>query len=183
MPPEDPLGRAGPSLNQFLTKSTEKSKKNCPYGKKCTYGMKCKYFHTEKREPISETLRKQAVKTLAAKTQSVPITNTTTKNIISRTKSAIVSHTNVEQTEVKGHRKLAREPSVGYLDHFPGEPGLSRVWGPVDEVVEVDKRVKLLNQLSQIFPLQQVKDAMSKFPEIEEGSLLCAEIIGMNSRK
>lgn len=50
MAPDDPLGRNGPSLDNFLRirSVTEVNKKpECPYGKKCTYGKKCKYFHPE----------------------------------------------------------------------------------------------------------------------------------------
>ncbi|CDQ69506.1 unnamed protein product [Oncorhynchus mykiss] len=51
MPPDDPLGRHGPSLENFLRKRPvipEHRKQQCPYGKKCTYGHKCKFFHPER---------------------------------------------------------------------------------------------------------------------------------------
>ncbi|XP_012976756.1 probable ribonuclease ZC3H12B [Mesocricetus auratus] len=51
MPPDDPLGRHGPSLENFLRKRPvvpEHKKQPCPYGKKCTYGHKCKYYHPER---------------------------------------------------------------------------------------------------------------------------------------
>ncbi|KFZ55841.1 putative ribonuclease ZC3H12C, partial [Antrostomus carolinensis] len=51
MPPDDPLGRHGPSLDNFLRKKPivpEHKKQPCPYGKKCTYGHKCKYYHPER---------------------------------------------------------------------------------------------------------------------------------------
>ncbi|NWV43024.1 ZC12D ribonuclease, partial [Grantiella picta] len=51
MPPDDPLGRHGPSLSNFLSKKPvlpEKKWQPCPYGKKCTYGNKCKFYHPEK---------------------------------------------------------------------------------------------------------------------------------------
>ncbi|KAK9402435.1 putative ribonuclease ZC3H12C [Crotalus adamanteus] len=51
MPPDDPLGRHGPSLENFLRKKPvvpEHKKQPCPYGKKCTYGHKCKYYHPER---------------------------------------------------------------------------------------------------------------------------------------
>uniref|UniRef100_A0A8D3BWB0 C3H1-type domain-containing protein n=1 Tax=Scophthalmus maximus TaxID=52904 RepID=A0A8D3BWB0_SCOMX len=42
MPPDDPLGRHGPSLENFLRKRPVVQRKQpCPYGKKCTYGHKC----------------------------------------------------------------------------------------------------------------------------------------------
>ena len=48
MPPDDPLGRHGPSLDKFLCKGTFSNPRPCPYMKKCTYGNKCKYYHPEK---------------------------------------------------------------------------------------------------------------------------------------
>ncbi|XP_062344919.1 probable ribonuclease ZC3H12D [Cinclus cinclus] len=52
MPPDDPLGRHGPTLNNFLSKKPvlpEKKWQPCPYGKKCTYGNKCKFYHPERQ--------------------------------------------------------------------------------------------------------------------------------------
>lgn len=48
MPPDDPLGRHGPSLDVFLTITQGPLSPNCPYGRKCTYGSKCKYNHPER---------------------------------------------------------------------------------------------------------------------------------------
>ncbi|XP_062952159.1 probable ribonuclease ZC3H12D [Cynocephalus volans] len=51
MPPDDPLGRRGPTLSNFLSrkpKPPEPSWQQCPYGKKCTYGIKCKFYHPER---------------------------------------------------------------------------------------------------------------------------------------
>ncbi|XP_027892045.1 ribonuclease ZC3H12A [Xiphophorus couchianus] len=49
MPPDDPLGRHGPDLENFLRKFPKTQKKPpCPYGKKCTYGTKCKFQHPER---------------------------------------------------------------------------------------------------------------------------------------
>ncbi|XP_072178821.1 uncharacterized protein [Diadema setosum] len=62
MPPDDPLGRHGPSLENFLRKTPAKpthQMQPCPYGKKCTYGNKCKYSHPERtrsHRPTSEVL-------------------------------------------------------------------------------------------------------------------------------
>ncbi|CAG5878252.1 unnamed protein product [Menidia menidia] len=60
MPPDDPLGRHGPSLENFLRKRPvvpEHKKQPCPYGKKCTYGHKCKYYHPER---VNQPLRSVA---------------------------------------------------------------------------------------------------------------------------
>ncbi|ETE67175.1 putative ribonuclease ZC3H12D, partial [Ophiophagus hannah] len=51
MPPDDPLGRFGPSLDNFLSKKPlfpESKWQLCPYGRKCTYGIKCKFYHPER---------------------------------------------------------------------------------------------------------------------------------------
>ncbi|KAF6728363.1 Ribonuclease ZC3H12A [Oryzias melastigma] len=51
MPPDDPLGRNGPTIDDFLRKkpwSPENRLQHCPYGKKCTYGVKCKFYHPER---------------------------------------------------------------------------------------------------------------------------------------
>ncbi|XP_075394679.1 putative ribonuclease ZC3H12B [Tenrec ecaudatus] len=59
MPPDDPLGRHGPSLENFLKKRSlvpEYKKQPCPYGKKCTYGHKCKYYHPERANQLQRSV-------------------------------------------------------------------------------------------------------------------------------
>jgi ribonuclease ZC3H12 len=51
MPPDDPMGRNGPTLDAFLRRSKYGPSGNpqpCPYEKKCTYGNKCKFFHADR---------------------------------------------------------------------------------------------------------------------------------------
>lgn len=51
MPPDDPLGRNGPTIDSFLRNvpwEQEVKQQHCPYGKKCTYGAKCKFYHPER---------------------------------------------------------------------------------------------------------------------------------------
>ncbi|XP_026172879.1 endoribonuclease ZC3H12A [Mastacembelus armatus] len=67
MPPDDPLGRHGPSLDNFLRKMprpTEQKRQLCPYNKKCTYGMKCKFYHPERvnqsYQSLADELREKA---------------------------------------------------------------------------------------------------------------------------
>ncbi|XP_061096992.1 ribonuclease ZC3H12A-like [Conger conger] len=53
MPPDDPLGRNGPTIDNFLRKHpkvTVNKRQHCPYGKKCTYGVKCKFYHPERSQ-------------------------------------------------------------------------------------------------------------------------------------
>lgn len=68
MPPDDPLGRNGPTLDNFLLKqpaTPEPLPPPCPYGsKKCTYGNKCKYYHPERRsQPLKTVHEKLAEQT------------------------------------------------------------------------------------------------------------------------
>lgn len=66
MPPDDPLGRKGPSLDNFLRRKPRALayRNGCPYGKKCTYGNKCKYYHPERgnlpQRSVTERLVEQA---------------------------------------------------------------------------------------------------------------------------
>ena len=50
MPPDDPLGRHGPTLDEFLHKGTQTHRRVCPYGRRCTYGTRCKYHHPERED-------------------------------------------------------------------------------------------------------------------------------------
>ncbi|XP_026964869.1 endoribonuclease ZC3H12A isoform X2 [Sagmatias obliquidens] len=68
MPPDDPLGRHGPSLDNFLRKKplmAEHRKQPCPYGRKCTYGIKCRFFHPERpsrpQRSVADELRANAL--------------------------------------------------------------------------------------------------------------------------
>ncbi|KAK6327916.1 hypothetical protein J4Q44_G00035620 [Coregonus suidteri] len=57
MPPDDPLGRHGPTLENFLRKVPRLPRKQpCPYGRKCTYGMKCKFYHPERANQSNRSL-------------------------------------------------------------------------------------------------------------------------------
>ncbi|XP_017331858.1 ribonuclease ZC3H12A [Ictalurus punctatus] len=59
MPPDDPLGRHGPNLDNFLRKKPllpDTKRQHCPYGKKCTYGIKCKFYHPERTSQSQRSL-------------------------------------------------------------------------------------------------------------------------------
>ncbi|XP_028454248.1 ribonuclease ZC3H12A [Perca flavescens] len=65
MPPDDPLGRRGPTLENFLRKFPKTQKKQlCPYGNKCTYGIKCKFHHPDRAKQsnrsVADELRENA---------------------------------------------------------------------------------------------------------------------------
>lgn len=64
VPPDDPLGRSGPTLDVFLRRRDKQAP--CPYGRKCTYGNKCKYMHPERGtaplKSVTERLQEQALR-------------------------------------------------------------------------------------------------------------------------
>ncbi|XP_075995704.1 endoribonuclease ZC3H12A [Genypterus blacodes] len=75
MPPDDPLGRHGPTLENFLRRVPKIHKKQlCPYGKKCTYGIKCKFHHPERANQshlsVADELREKVKQPSTALRQS-----------------------------------------------------------------------------------------------------------------
>lgn len=72
LPAEDPLGKNGPSLENFLRIEQSLNSnymKRCPYKKKCTYGAKCKYFHPERGMHQGNQLFKTAHQTVLDQAQ------------------------------------------------------------------------------------------------------------------
>ncbi|KAK1117629.1 hypothetical protein K0M31_015802 [Melipona bicolor] len=74
MPPDDPLGRSGPTLDNFLKTFPQKTEPAppCPYAKKCTYGNKCKFRHPERgrlhpQKSVTEKLVEHVQKQLQVK--------------------------------------------------------------------------------------------------------------------
>ncbi|XP_038117588.1 endoribonuclease rege-1 isoform X1 [Culex quinquefasciatus] len=71
MPPDDPLGRSGPTLDNFLRVRKGDPPPPCPYGKKCTYGNKCKFYHPERgsmpHKSVTERLSEYAARHLQAR--------------------------------------------------------------------------------------------------------------------
>ncbi|KAM9798642.1 endoribonuclease ZC3H12A [Neosynchiropus ocellatus] len=95
MPPDDPLGRHGPSLDNFLRKKplpAEQKKQLCPYDKKCTYGVKCKFFHPERVNhsyvTLADELREKANISKAREAKRLPhsISETTPQNVLQQSK-------------------------------------------------------------------------------------------------
>ena len=69
MPPDDPFGRNGPTLDMFLRRPKYGQNCNtqpCPYEKKCTYGNKCKFYHADRgnqpQKSITEKLKENSTK-------------------------------------------------------------------------------------------------------------------------
>ncbi|XP_074520839.1 putative ribonuclease ZC3H12C [Halichoeres trimaculatus] len=119
MPPDDPLGRHGPSLDNFLRKRPvmpEQKKQPCPYGKKCTYGHKCKYYHPERgaqpQRAVADELRASAK------------TCVTTKH---QTDSGLVKSHSVPAGSIeakKGAPKRQSDPSIRALSYSDAEEKL-----------------------------------------------------------
>lgn len=79
MPPDDPLGRSGPTLEKFLKVVPKKidPAPPCPYAKKCTYGNKCKFEHPERgthpQKTVTERLVEHAQRHLQARGPSLSL--------------------------------------------------------------------------------------------------------------
>ncbi|XP_011057921.1 PREDICTED: probable ribonuclease ZC3H12D [Acromyrmex echinatior] len=103
MPPDDPLGRSGPTLENFLRivpKKTDPAPP-CPYAKKCTYGNKCKFRHPERgphpHKSVTERLVEHAQRHLQARgpSLSLPLSSTNASPQhppLCKTKSAMPSN-------------------------------------------------------------------------------------------
>lgn len=99
MPPEDPLGRLGPTLDNFLRKVPAEPAprpQDCPYGKKCTYGNKCRFYHPERgfapQKLITDTLKEQAdlkLQERATRLSEIAEKAKKSKQKLARTKSLI----------------------------------------------------------------------------------------------
>ncbi|XP_043792700.1 LOW QUALITY PROTEIN: probable ribonuclease ZC3H12C [Apis laboriosa] len=105
MPPDDPLGRSGPTLDNFLRIFPKKSDPAppCPYAKKCTYGNKCKFRHPERgphpQKSVTEKLVEHVQKQLQVreiKYLNIFLSNNTLINVfqhqpLCKTKSTVTS--------------------------------------------------------------------------------------------
>ncbi|XP_050390407.2 uncharacterized protein LOC126809711 isoform X2 [Patella vulgata] len=91
MPPEDPLGKHGPTLDNFLriTPIVSEPSQPCPYGKKCTYGNKCRFSHPERgnrpHRSVTELLSEQSSQKL--KDRAVKMEEKKKKEIIRKKQS------------------------------------------------------------------------------------------------
>ncbi|XP_076242849.1 zinc finger CCCH-type containing protein regnase 1 isoform X2 [Calliopsis andreniformis] len=97
MPPDDPLGRSGPTLENFLriVPKISDPAPPCPYAKKCTYGNKCKFRHPERgphpQKSVTEKLVEHVHKHLQARGSSPNL-------LLPITKSKSVENVTVEQS-------------------------------------------------------------------------------------
>ncbi|XP_054268456.1 endoribonuclease ZC3H12A-like isoform X2 [Macrosteles quadrilineatus] len=166
MPPDDPLGRAGPTLDKFLRKEPRRGDPPppCPYGKKCTYGNKCKFYHPERgplpHKSVTERLAENAQRHLQArgrdsspgnqlkgKSLSLPLQSsegtvkTVKKTPLSRTKSAVTTEpTMLPSSSMESLEGCFRAPP-SYATPPPS------MWGPWPEEGENLHR-KLQRQLT-----------------------------------
>ncbi|CAK8685854.1 unnamed protein product [Clavelina lepadiformis] len=101
MPPDDPLGRNGPSIDNFLRNrpaSEEQNRRQCPYGKKCTYGKKCKFFHPESSRSVVETMKENSDRRYRTSVEAVAlanefINNPATTNVTSKSSTQVSTGT------------------------------------------------------------------------------------------
>ena len=123
MPPEDPYGRGGISLDNLLRKiPMEQSVRpqDCPYGKKCTYGNKCRFYHPDRgfgpQKSVTEKLKEQAeinIKEVASKAgrrQKQKLSRTTSL-VVGDSGSSNLSHADIENQRSRVKHKLAQSVS------------------------------------------------------------------------
>lgn len=119
MPPDDPLGRSGPTLDNFLRKQPKKGDPPppCPYAKKCTYGNKCKYHHPERgplpHKSVTERLSEHAQRHLQAREGDVR------KTPLGRTRSNVPPAKENQHTIVSKSRSV---DNVGTSYQAPVQP-------------------------------------------------------------
>ena len=116
MPPDDPLGRKGPSLDNFLKakpKVTEiQSGRPCPYDKKCTYGNKCKYYHPERGNQPQKTVTQKLIENAKIPLQEV--------------KARASSGREMSSEKVKATHTASLPPTLHVSDYSKRKKELSR---------------------------------------------------------
>ncbi|XP_053239991.1 probable ribonuclease ZC3H12D [Podarcis raffonei] len=166
MPPDDPLGRHGPSLDSFLSKMPqipEPKWQLCPYGKKCTYGIKCKYYHPERltwdHRSVADELRAKtktnslAQRTEEEKTRANPAKNRdgntshlpglTSGSVIGRRSSAhslATFHSNPQQWEGEDNRDATSDWTNIHQD----------TWQPESTELQQDQAGAMSKQLTAL---------------------------------
>ncbi|XP_055467486.1 endoribonuclease ZC3H12A [Psammomys obesus] len=133
MPPDDPLGRHGPSLDNFLRKKplpSEHRKQPCPYGRKCTYGIKCRFFHPERpsrpQRSVADELRANAL----LSPPRTPVKDKSGQRPSPASQSSPVS-TEAEQGSLDG-KKMGARSSPG-----PHQEGSTQTFAPAGRSLPV----------------------------------------------
>lgn len=163
MPPDDPLGRSGPTLDAFLRAPVSRAEPPpaCPYGRKCTYGNKCKFHHPERagrpQKSVAEKLSERAAKTLRSRdlhTVSLPPGGrpSDAKRQLARAQSAaprlhdatLATHFDRAQLQVAGPPQL-QVPGPALQVTGPAQ---LQVPGPSQPPPEVNPHRKLARQLT-----------------------------------
>lgn len=139
MPPDDPLGRHGPTLDNFLRKTPRIPKKQpCPYGKKCTYGNKCKFHHPERtkqsQRALADELRDKAKISSAPHKPQVPSQSPSLEETVEQklsldpcgsvkksyaSENVIIVNASPQPTQRKFPMKKERRHSPTSLESFP----------------------------------------------------------------
>ncbi|XP_073989961.1 endoribonuclease ZC3H12A-like isoform X2 [Rhodnius prolixus] len=144
MPPDDPLGRSGPTLDNFLRVRRSEPPLPCPYAKKCTYGAKCKFQHPERgalpHKTVTERLVEHAQRQLQArggaelspgrqlkgKSLSLPLSSSEDKQVrktpLARTKSNVVSASDQESSQESCYRGGSGTPPGYSVSATPPQP-------------------------------------------------------------
>ncbi|KAK7938920.1 hypothetical protein WMY93_002246 [Mugilogobius chulae] len=171
MPPDDPLGRHGPSLDNFLRKRPiipENRRLPCPYGKKCTYGHKCKFFHPERGSQPQRAVADE----LRASARISNVSRSLMEDVLSGTSHSLSEEENPEHWQstpnkesffsLRGsisdlceeHRKIqsrrgsssSSSSSSGCSSFFgypaPPSPGSLDRWDPIGSGIETPKSVR-----------------------------------------
>lgn len=125
MPPDDPLGRSGPTLDNFLKYQPKKGDPPppCPYAKKCTYGNKCKYHHPERgplpHKSVTERLSEHAQRHLQAREGDIR------KTPLGRTRSNIPPPKEPQHTVVSKSRSVDNV-GTSYIQQPPLQENLHK---------------------------------------------------------
>ncbi|XP_005113312.1 uncharacterized protein LOC101848334 isoform X2 [Aplysia californica] len=161
MPPEDPYGRGGISLDNLLRKVPMQlafKPQECPYGRKCTYGNKCRFFHPERgytpQRSVTEALKEQAEHTMLEIKERAAEKGRRPKQKLVRTKSFVPETRPLNPSAFDGD---AQKPK---LNHSKSLVALS----PKSADYLNEPRRKMESELSAAFekmPLKQRHSASS----------------------
>ena len=105
MPPDDPLGRRGPSLEDFLRKGSATHPKICPYLKNCTFGNRCKYYHPERDTQRQQ--EKAAVRTSSESFEPPPTTNSVDSSAQTSSSTGSNQSTRTHHTNTVGDPRVS----------------------------------------------------------------------------